>query len=85
MKLNKDVLIKYEELRDEIENQAEKVIKEYFKFKGWKFPSDFSLEDVGLGTKKDVVYINYYGFQDYSSEVVPLEYFLTLDNNLLKK
>lgn len=83
MELNKDILINYADLKEKVENQAEKVIKEYFKFKNWKFPSDFLLEDVQIN--KDTVCISYYGFDSYDFDTVPMDYFLTLDNNLLEK
>ena len=58
MELNKDVLFNYADLKEEVENQAEKVLKEYFKFKNWKFPSDFILEDVQIDDKIKVYVID---------------------------
>lgn len=81
MELNKYILIKYANLKEAVENQAEKALKEYYKFKKWKFPTDFSLENVEIG--KEEVYINYYGFQDYNTECLTMDYFLTLDNKKL--
>ena len=82
MKFDKDILIKYQELKESIEEKAEEVLKAYYKFKQWRFPGDFSLDDVTI-ISKDKVCINYYGFQDHDCEYIPMDYFLTLDSKYL--
>lgn len=82
MEINKDMLIKYEELKNIIEDRAETVLKEYFKLKKWKFPTDFSFESVDIINAKKVC-INYYGFQTNDSEYLSIDYFLTMDPNIL--
>lgn len=82
MNINKDLLLKYEELKTIIEDRAEEVLKEYFKLKKWKFPTDFSLESVDI-INENKVCINYYGFQTADCEYLSIDYFLTMDPNTL--
>ena len=82
MEFNADTLLKYQEIKDCIEERAEVVLKEYFKFKNWNFPKDFSLGEVEILDNNEVR-IEYYGFQDKDREYVPMDYFLTLDNKFL--
>lgn len=84
MSLSIKDLDKYNQLQLLIENRAEKVLKELYKHKKWNFPNDFSLNRVDI-SELESVYIFYYGFMTNDSEVVPIDYFLTLDPKTLDK
>lgn len=84
MTLSIEDLDKYNQLQLLIENRAEKVLKELYKHRKWNFPKDFSLNRVDISELESVC-IFYYGFMTNDSEVVPIEYFLTLDPKTLDK
>lgn len=79
--LDEATLIHYNELKSLVENKAIKVLKAYYKHKGWNFPSDFSLSDVFLSCDNVCVY--YHAFDDTDNEYFPMKYFLTLDSKYL--
>lgn len=81
--LNKETLIHYDKLKELVEKKAEEVLKAYYEYKKWDFPSDFSLENVFLSDGK--VAINYHAFDSLDDECLPIEYFLTLDSKYLIK
>lgn len=79
--LDEATLIHYNELKSLVENKAIKVLKAYYKHKGWNFPSDFSLSDVFLYC--DNVCLYYHAFNDTDNKCFPIKYFLTLDSKYL--
>lgn len=81
MKLDNKILLEYQKTKEFICDKAERVLKHYFVFKKWNIPTDLSIEDVDF--YNDKVVIRYYGFQTVDFESLPIEYFLTLNNNLL--
>lgn len=81
MQLNKEMLINYGNLKAMIEERADIVMKEYYKFNGWNFPTDYSINHIDVYDGK--VDISYYGFMNNDNIVVPIKYFLTLNEELL--
>lgn len=81
MPTNKKDLYKYSNLKEKIETKAEDILRDYFDYKNWKIPTDFSITSVDVADKK--VYINYYGFMDNDCEIVSIEYFITKDRKYL--
>lgn len=75
-------LKEYERLKDKMEDRAIEVIKDYYDYKSWRFPTDFGLNYIDIGN--DCVFIYYYGFCSDNSELVPINYFLTLDRKYLE-
>lgn len=83
MLINKRDLYTYSNLKENIEAKAEEILKDYFDYKNWKIPNDFSITSVDVADKK--IYISYYGCMDHDCEIVSIEYFMTKDRNYLKE
>lgn len=80
--LTKNYLSEYQKIKEEIENRAEEIIKDYYDYKNWDFPNDFSIENVNID--EDEVCISYFAFDTNEDEVLPIHYFITKNREYLK-
>ena len=82
--ISKNDLLEYQRVKEESLEIAERALRGYFEFRKWNIPSDICIDDIDVYPNLGLVYIRYYGFQDFDTIAVPIEYFITLDKSLLR-